>query len=139
MRSLAEPPEDARNKWPGSCAVLALIEPNAQCGRWRNPPKPPNKNWRASCAVLARKSSRRQCVCEAPLEPNGGSAAFSVWSLRAPVENYFASSKRVSVWFLSSKAWWRLFILAPPRVPVTSHWSDCHGFGSPVTQLHNLR
>ena len=43
------------------------------------------------------------------------------WSLRAPIGNYIASSRRVGggpvTVFCHSKAWWKLFILAPPRVP----------------------
>ena len=53
------------------------------------------------CCFLGLKSNRRQCVCEALLEPNlflsqpvlSFLAAF-LWSLRAPIGNYIASSRR---------------------------------------------
>ena len=76
LRCILERKGDQNTKtknWLVPCCFKAHCAlPNAPCGRWRNPPKTPPKNGQGLVLLLVWKSSRRQCVCEAPLEPNGG-------------------------------------------------------------------
>ena len=74
---------------------------------------------------LGLKSNRRQCVCEALLEPNLFLSQPVLLFLAAFSGPYGHQSGTMSLvpgvvygaGFCHSKAWWSLFILAPPRVP----------------------